>query len=105
MMGTDFSDILFGTPHPMETQANLGVLSKDMVNIVVHGHDPAMSEMVVITAEMPEFVNRARRTRRQGHQCRRHLCTANEVRNAPRHYRWSAISAAGKRGAYGAVEV
>jgi carbon-monoxide dehydrogenase catalytic subunit len=83
MMGTDFSDILFGTPHPMETQANLGVLSKDMVNIVVHGHDPAMSEMVVITAEMPEFVNRARELGAKGINVVGICCTANEV--AMRH--------------------
>ena len=44
MMGTEFSDILFGTPMPKETEANLGVLEKDMVNIIVHGHDPAMSK-------------------------------------------------------------
>ena len=83
MMGTEFSDILFGTPHPMETEANLGVLSKDMVNIVVHGHDPAMSEMVVITAEMPEFVNRAREFGAKGINVVGICCTANEV--AMRH--------------------
>ena len=40
MMGTELSDVLFGTPHEMETEANLGVMKEDMVNIVVHGHDP-----------------------------------------------------------------
>ena len=40
MMGTEFSDILFGTPKPIETEANLGVMVEENVNIVVHGHDP-----------------------------------------------------------------
>jgi len=40
MMGTEFSDVMFGTPKPVDTTANIGVMEKDMVNIVVHGHDP-----------------------------------------------------------------
>ena len=47
MMGTDFSDVMFGTPRPVDTEANLGVMDKDMVNIIVHGHDPSLSEMIV----------------------------------------------------------
>ena len=46
MAGTEFSDVLFGTPKPMETEANLGGMEKDMVNIVVHGHDPSLSEKI-----------------------------------------------------------
>jgi carbon-monoxide dehydrogenase catalytic subunit len=83
MMGTDFSDILFGTPMPRETQANLGVLEKDMVNLIVHGHDPAMSEMVVVAAQMPEYVNRARELGAKGINIVGLCCTANEV--AMRH--------------------
>ena len=40
MMGTEFSDVLFGTPKPIDTEANLGVMVAENVNIVVHGHDP-----------------------------------------------------------------
>ncbi|MDR1798084.1 MAG: anaerobic carbon-monoxide dehydrogenase catalytic subunit [Clostridiales Family XIII bacterium] len=46
-MGTDIQDILFGTPSPVKSAANLGVLSKDNVNIIVHGHMPEVSEKVV----------------------------------------------------------
>ena len=56
MMGTEFSDVLFGTPKPIDTNANLGVMEKDMVNIIVHGHDPSLSEMVVFYAQDPEMV-------------------------------------------------
>ncbi len=41
MMGTEFSDVLFGTPKPIDTEANLGVMVEENVNIVVHGHDPS----------------------------------------------------------------
>ncbi|MCL2068039.1 MAG: anaerobic carbon-monoxide dehydrogenase catalytic subunit [Treponema sp.] len=46
-MGTDVQDILFGIPYPVKTEANLGVLSHDKVNIVVHGHMPEVSEKIV----------------------------------------------------------
>ncbi len=42
MMGTEFSDVLFGTPKPVDTEANLGVMVAENVNIVVHGHDPSL---------------------------------------------------------------
>ena len=40
MLSTDISDILFGTPSPLTSEVNLGVLKADQVNIVVHGHEP-----------------------------------------------------------------
>ena len=55
-MGTEFSDVLFGTPKPVETEANLGVMVEENVNIVVHGHDPSLSEMICEVADSPEMV-------------------------------------------------
>jgi len=46
-MGTDIQDILFGIPSPVKSEANLGVLSHDKVNILVHGHMPEISEKIV----------------------------------------------------------
>ncbi|MCL1895124.1 MAG: anaerobic carbon-monoxide dehydrogenase catalytic subunit [Clostridiales bacterium] len=46
-IGTDIQDILFGIPSPVKSEANLGVLSEDKVNIIVHGHMPEVSEKVV----------------------------------------------------------
>jgi len=83
MMGTEFTDILFGTPSPRDTEANLGVLDKDMVNIIVHGHDPAMSEMLVTAAEMPDIVKHAYEVGAKGINIAGLCCTANEV--AMRH--------------------
>ncbi|MBA4423938.1 MAG: carbon-monoxide dehydrogenase catalytic subunit [Syntrophus sp. (in: bacteria)] len=49
-MGTDLADIMFGTPTPLVSKANLGTLKQDMVNIAVHGHNPVLSEMIVAVA-------------------------------------------------------
>jgi carbon-monoxide dehydrogenase catalytic subunit len=45
-MGTDLADILFGTPTPVVTEANLGTLKADAVNIAVHGHNPVLSDLM-----------------------------------------------------------
>ncbi|MEW6665186.1 MAG: anaerobic carbon-monoxide dehydrogenase catalytic subunit [Thermodesulfobacteriota bacterium] len=49
-MGTDLADILFGTPRPVVTEANLGVLKPDAVNIALHGHNPVLSDVIVQVA-------------------------------------------------------
>ncbi|MCG8685015.1 MAG: anaerobic carbon-monoxide dehydrogenase catalytic subunit [Desulfobacterales bacterium] len=46
-MGTDLADILFGTPTPLATTANMGSLKADHVNIACHGHNPVLSEIIV----------------------------------------------------------
>jgi carbon-monoxide dehydrogenase catalytic subunit len=45
-LATELSDALFGTPEPVVTKANLGVLKKDAVNIAVNGHNPLLSEFI-----------------------------------------------------------
>ena len=83
MMGTEFSDILFGTPRPVDTQANIGVMEKDMVNIIVHGHDPSLSEMIVFYANDPEMIALAKEQGAKGINIAGVCCTSNEV--AMRH--------------------
>ena len=83
MMGTEFSDVMFGTPKPIDTEGNLGVMEKDMVNIVVHGHDPSLSEMVVMYAQDPEMIALAKEHGAKGINVCGVCCTANEV--AMRH--------------------
>ncbi|MDR1575049.1 MAG: anaerobic carbon-monoxide dehydrogenase catalytic subunit [Treponema sp.] len=83
MLATEVSDILFGTPTVRTTEGNLGVLEADMVNIVVHGHDPAFSEMVVTAAELREMAEYARGKGAKGINIVGLCCTANEV--AMRH--------------------
>ncbi len=79
MMGTEFSDVLFGTPKPLDTEANIGVMDKDMVNIIVHGHDPSLSEMIVFYANDPEMIALAKEQGAKGINIAGVCCTANEV--------------------------
>ena len=83
MMGTEFSDVLFGTPKPVDTTANIGVMEEDMVNIIVHGHDPSLSEMIVFYAQDPELVALAKSMGAKGINIAGVCCTSNEV--AMRH--------------------
>ncbi len=79
MMGTEFSDVLFGTPKEMETEANLGVMVEENVNIVVHGHDPSLSEMICEYADDPEMIAYAKEKGAQGITVSGVCCTSNEV--------------------------
>ncbi|GHV25739.1 carbon-monoxide dehydrogenase catalytic subunit [Spirochaetia bacterium] len=83
MLGTEITDILFGTPTVWTTEGNLGVLEKDYVNLVVHGHDPAFSEMVVTAAELKEMTDYAKTKGAKGINIVGLCCTANEI--AMRH--------------------
>jgi anaerobic carbon-monoxide dehydrogenase catalytic subunit len=79
MIATDVADILFGTPAPILGQANLGVLKDDMVNIVVHGHEPTLSEMIVAASQDPEIIAYAKQAGAKGVNLSGICCTANEI--------------------------
>jgi carbon-monoxide dehydrogenase catalytic subunit len=79
MMATDISDILFGTPSPAVTKVNLGVLKDDQVNILVHGHEPTLSAMIVRVSMEPEMIEYAKSKGAQGINLAGICCTANEV--------------------------
>jgi carbon-monoxide dehydrogenase catalytic subunit len=79
MIATDISDILFGTPAPLLGQANLGVLKEDMVNVILHGHEPTLSQMVVAASQDPEIIEYAKAAGAKGIQLSGICCTANEI--------------------------
>jgi len=79
LIATDVSDILFGTPAPILGQANLGVLKEDYVNVVVHGHEPTLSEMIVAASQTPEIIEYAQKAGAKGVQLSGICCTANEI--------------------------
>ena len=79
LMATDVSDILFGTPAPILGQANLGVLKENMVNVVVHGHEPTLSQMIVAATQDPEIIEYARAAGAEGINLSGICCTANEI--------------------------
>jgi len=58
-IATIVSDILFGSPSPVRSQSNLGVLGEKTVNVLVHGHDPELSEILAIAAKNPEITDYA----------------------------------------------
>ncbi|MBI9091467.1 MAG: anaerobic carbon-monoxide dehydrogenase catalytic subunit [Desulfobacterium sp.] len=49
MVSTEISDILFGTPTPVEVAVNMGVLKENMVNIIIHGHEPNLFESMLVS--------------------------------------------------------
>ena len=79
MIATDISDILFGTPSPRLGQANLGVLKEDMVNVVMHGHEPSLCEMIVAVSQDPEIIAYAHEAGASGINLAGICCTANET--------------------------
>ena len=76
-MGTDLADILFGTPTPVVTQANLGTLKADAVNIAMHGHNPVLSELIVAKAQ--DMEKEARAAGATGINVVGICCTGNEI--------------------------
>ncbi|MBF0482634.1 MAG: anaerobic carbon-monoxide dehydrogenase catalytic subunit [Desulfovibrionaceae bacterium] len=72
-------DILFGTPMPVKSRSNLGVLRADTVNVLVHGHEPALSEMLAAAARDPLIVDRAKAAGACGLTLAGICCTANEI--------------------------
>jgi carbon-monoxide dehydrogenase catalytic subunit len=79
MIATDLQDILFGTPYPLQAEANLGIMKQDHVNIIVHGHEPILSEMIVATAQRKDMVEYAKTKGAKGIQLGGICCTANEI--------------------------
>ena len=79
MLATDLQDIIFGTPTPVQSEANLGVMKEDHVNLIVHGHEPVLSEIIVAVAQSPEMVDYAKKKGAKGIQISGICCTANEI--------------------------
>ncbi len=79
MIATEVSDVLFGTPQPVASQVNLGVLKADQVNIILHGHSPLVSDTVAQAAQDPQLLARARELGAAGLNLVGLCCTGNEV--------------------------
>ncbi|MCX8042684.1 MAG: anaerobic carbon-monoxide dehydrogenase catalytic subunit [Desulfobacterota bacterium] len=79
MLATELQDVLFGTPVPIVGRINLGVLKKEYVNIIVHGHDPLLSEMIVAASQDQELIAAAKTRGAQGINLAGMCCTASEI--------------------------
>lgn len=79
MLATELQDILFGTPYPGRGEVNMGVLDADQVNIIVHGHEPILSEMIAAASQDPEMIAEAEKVGAKGINVAGTCCTANEL--------------------------
>ncbi len=79
MISTDLQDIMFGCPTPIAGEINLGVLKEDHVNVVMHGHEPLLPEMLYVAAQDPELITYAQNKGAKGIQLAGMCCSANEV--------------------------
>jgi len=79
MISTDLQDIMFGTPVPVLGSINLGVLKEDEVNIVVHGHEPLLPELLVAASREPGIRSLAEKVGAKGINLAGMCCSANEV--------------------------
>jgi carbon-monoxide dehydrogenase catalytic subunit len=79
MIATELSDIIFGTPAPRTSKVNLGVLKADHVNILVHGHSPIVSEMILAAVRDPGLIAKAKAAGAAGINLAGLCCTGNEL--------------------------
>ncbi len=79
MVATELQDILFGTPNPLKSSANFGVLEKNKINVIVHGHEPALSDIIAEVASSDEMKKKAIAVGAEGVNVAGICCTANEI--------------------------
>lgn len=79
MMATDFQDVMFGSPSPLQSEANMGIMKESHVNIIIHGHEPVLSEMIVAAAQSKEMIDYAKEKGAKGIQLGGICCTGNEI--------------------------
>ncbi len=79
MVATDLQDVMFGCPVPVLGDSNLGVLKEDHVNIIIHGHEPLLPEMITVACQDPEMIQYAQSKGAKGIQLAGICCSANEI--------------------------
>ena len=79
MIATELQDVMFGTPAPVLGRINLGVLREDEVNLIIHGHEPQLAEMLAVVAQDPQIVEYAISKGAKGINLAGMCCTANEI--------------------------
>ena len=78
-IATEISDVLFGVPKPVRGSSNLGVLKEDHVNIILHGHEPTLSDMIVYAARDEQILAEAAKLGAKGINVCGICCTGNEI--------------------------
>ena len=98
MISTDLQDIMFGCPTPIAGEINLGVLKEDHVNVIMHGHEPLLPEMLYVAAQDPELITVRPEQGRQGHPAGRHVLLGQRGPDAPRRAGGRQLPAPGAGG-------
>jgi anaerobic carbon-monoxide dehydrogenase catalytic subunit len=79
MISTDLQDVMFGMPVPVTGEINLGVLKEDHVNIIIHGHEPLLPELIAVVVQEPDIIQYAQNKGAKGIQLAGMCCSANEI--------------------------
>jgi len=79
MIATELSDVLFRAPTWIRSEANLGIIDPECVNVIVHGHEPSLSEMIVAAAQDRGLLALAKEKGAKGINLGGICCTANEI--------------------------
>lgn len=79
MIATELQDILLGAPEPIRATVNLGTLKKGHVNIIIHGHEPLLSDIVREAAKDAGLLELAKKEGAEGINLVGMCCTANEI--------------------------
>lgn len=80
LVGTiTLQDILLGTPQINHSQADLGIIDVDTVNIVAHGHVPLVGTAVLQAAETKEMQALAKEAGAKGIRVYGSMCTGQEL--------------------------
>lgn len=79
MIASDLQDIMFGTQSPKKSEIDLGVLKEDMVNVIIHGHEPVLAEALLLVAQDQELINYAKSKGANGINVVGMCCSGAEV--------------------------
>ncbi len=79
MIATELQDVLFGQPNPLRSFANLGVIDSEYVNVIVHGHEPALSDIIAVVSMDEKLIKKAKEKGAKGINIGGICCTANEI--------------------------
>lgn len=76
---TTLQDILLGSPELVQSQADLGIIDPDTVNIVAHGHVPLVATAVLQAINDPELQKLAKTAGAKGIKVYGSMCTGQEL--------------------------
>ncbi|CAN2041972.1 Carbon monoxide dehydrogenase 1 [Candidatus Magnetomoraceae bacterium gMMP-15] len=79
MVATEISDILYGTPTPINGDVDMGVLKEDHVNIIINGHEPNMFESIIDSVNDPVLIEAAQKAGAKGIVLAGMCCSGAEV--------------------------